>query len=930
MRSLIVALIVLTATTTFAQEEPLHEHIDRQLADAAAGTAVCSDAEFLRRASLDLIGQPPSADDVRAFIADESPDKRQQVVDRLLNSPECDRHLTTTLDVMLMERHRNQHVPQDDWHSWLFEQVRQRRSWTEIVREVLQADGDDPASRPPARFFLDRQSEPHQLTRDVGRIFFGRDLQCAQCHNHPLFDDYLQADYQGLHAFLAPGYPVVKKVKKKEGDKETTKDVTVHGEKAGSDLTFESVFFEGTTRRTGPRLPDAISITEQFVYPGDEYNVEPAEGVKAVPKFSRRALLAEHATSGNDLHHFENPPADPELLRILGEQFAAMDFDIREFLREIALSQVYQRPFDQPDNLVEIASTAGQSLKEMDQQKAELEQAVTAAEEAWEAATDAWDTAQESYVPIAAELDRVRKTYDEARKAHRAAGDKLTKKQTELKTQQDALPKLQQAAESAVLAAGQLPDSKELKSAAELFRKRTAEVEQAIGPLQTSVNELSAAAEKAQTAFATQKKKVDAARAKLPPFTEALRKAEATLLAKRRIMQQSRVAAAANDRHRESLQELTELLAAREETATAKAVVAERQQKLKELEQLISSQTTVVEEQQLVVTKMAQPMTEAAQAVEAAQVMRATRQKPVTAIQQAVQATKEAQATLPDDVILTSVTSQLNERLVPLQTEMEQAQKAVDDALAEQTRQQELMDQASRELQNAIAEQDRQQASRDEMMSDMNEATAAVDQAEAAFSVAMATLADRRAQDFNSASLKPLTPEQMCWSMLKVLGVYDRCRDAEGAKLATEKPLTDEQKQDPQQLLARQREIEQRIYTVLKGNISHFVRVYAAAAGQPQNDFFATADQALFVANAGVLNGWIAPKGNNVTERIIKAEDSVSAAEELYLAVLNRLPSDEEVADVKNLLETPDSDRSLVAGELVWALLTSIEFRFNH
>ncbi len=375
MRPLVCVFVVLLASPAFAQEKPLHLSIDEQMATPAGSVDVCSDAEFLRRVSLDLTGQPPSADDVRSFIEDQGDDKRQRLVDRLLETPLADHHLASTVDLMLMERRGNKHVPQDQWQVWLLEQIRSRRPWNEIAREILRTDGDDPATRPAARFFLDRESEPHLLTRDVGRIFFGRDLQCAQCHNHPLYDDYLQVDYQGLHAFLAPGYAVVRKVKQKDGDKEKTVDITVHAEKAGSDMTFESVFFEGTKRRTGPRLPDDMAVQEEFVYPGDEYSVAPADGVKAVPKVSRRTQLAELATSGSnrmfnenianrlwahmfgrglvhpvDLHHYDNPPTNPELLKVLGEQFAAMNFDLRRFLKEIALSQVCFRWHPPPAN----------------------------------------------------------------------------------------------------------------------------------------------------------------------------------------------------------------------------------------------------------------------------------------------------------------------------------------------------------------------------------------------------------------------------------------------------------------------------------------------------------------------------------------------------------------------------------------------------
>ena len=169
--------------------------------------------------------------------------------------------------------------------------VRENKPWNVLAREILQADGDDPAQRPAARFALDRGSDPNVLTRDIGRIFFGRDMQCAQCHDHPLVSDYLQSDYHGLLAFVAPSYPLVRK----EGDKQ----MTVQAEKVGSDVTFQSVFV-GKPRRTGPRVPDGVVIDEPFLLPGEEYQVAPADNVKSVPKFSRRAKLAELATNGSN------------------------------------------------------------------------------------------------------------------------------------------------------------------------------------------------------------------------------------------------------------------------------------------------------------------------------------------------------------------------------------------------------------------------------------------------------------------------------------------------------------------------------------------------------------------------------------------------------------------------------------------------------
>src|SRR2546428_463108 len=96
------------ATNVRGEGEPLHTQIDKLLVPVAGVTpATASDAEFLRRVSLDLTGMPPSADEVRAFIAETAPDKRARLIDRLFASPHYARHFASTLDLMLMERRPN-------------------------------------------------------------------------------------------------------------------------------------------------------------------------------------------------------------------------------------------------------------------------------------------------------------------------------------------------------------------------------------------------------------------------------------------------------------------------------------------------------------------------------------------------------------------------------------------------------------------------------------------------------------------------------------------------------------------------------------------------------------------------------------------------------------------------------------------------------
>ena len=125
-------------------------------------------------------------------------------------------------------------------------------------------------------------------------------------------------------------------------------------------------------------------------------------------------------------------------------------------------------------------------------------------------------------------------------------------------------------------------------------------------------------------------------------------------------------------------------------------------------------------------------------------------------------------------------------------------------------------------------------------------------------------------------------------------------------------------------------EIEQALFEKLKGVPQQFVGLFAAPPGQPQNTFQATVDQALFLANNGTLKSWLAPAGQNLTARLMALSDPQQFSEELYLSVLNRLPTAEETAEVAALLAARPDERQPIVMELAWGLVCSSEFRFNH
>ena len=364
---LTVSLIPFTGSAA----EPLYQQIDKLIAArhenfSSFVSSDTSDTAFLRRLYLDLTGSVPPLKVTKAFIASTDPDKRTLVVNQLLDSPEYANNMQRVFDVILMERRGDKVISDEPWKEYLRKSFADNKPLSDMVGEMLGADGADESLRPAAKFYLDRGGETNLLTRDIGRLFLGVNLQCAQCHDHPLVLDYFQEDYYGIFAFLNRSYLFTDKAKK-----------VFFAEKAEGDVSFVSVFDPDKKEyKTGPRLPGLEVIKEPTFEKGEEYQVKPEDGIRPIPKYSRRAELARLLPSKQnvlfkrnmanriwallmgrgivhplDFHHEDNPPSHPELLNVLAEQFATSNFDIKSLLRQIALSQTYQRSSLPSENL---------------------------------------------------------------------------------------------------------------------------------------------------------------------------------------------------------------------------------------------------------------------------------------------------------------------------------------------------------------------------------------------------------------------------------------------------------------------------------------------------------------------------------------------------------------------------------------------------
>jgi hypothetical protein len=372
--AIFAALLALPPLGALA-DELLHRRIDAVIDAAASGSVAppASDAEFLRRAYLDLAGRIPSVEETRAFLADSDGDKRTKLIDRLLASDDHVRRLSQVLHVMLMERLGDH----EEWQRFLRESVKANKPWDALVREILNPNADDEATRGSAVWFTKRLENYGQnpvdvpgLVRDVGRHFLGIDVQCAQCHDHLFVDEYKQEFYHGLFAFV--------------GNASLRQDVkfpAVAQKPLEKKVEFMSVFVQKPLA-VGPKLPGGTEIEVPTFAKGEEFEQPPDKKTRfpGTPKFNTLRLLSEQLPTAEnklftrnianrlwwmllgrglieplDLAHADNPPSHPELLDLLASELAAHQFDMRWLLREIALSQAYQRAGVAPDEATALA-----------------------------------------------------------------------------------------------------------------------------------------------------------------------------------------------------------------------------------------------------------------------------------------------------------------------------------------------------------------------------------------------------------------------------------------------------------------------------------------------------------------------------------------------------------------------------------------------
>src|SRR5205807_10108963 len=181
------------------------------------------DASFLRRVTLDLAGRIPTYQEARAFAQERSLDKRGRAVRRLMESPEYSLHMGRVLD----ETIQGKYAGTPEFLEYLRTAMAQHKPWDQIFRDVLLGPWEAKDRKGADQFLQRRLKSIDDLTNDTARVFFGVNVSCAKCHNHPLVPDCTQDHYYGMASFFA-GTADTGKGKKKAGI----------AEKAAAEVTF--------------------------------------------------------------------------------------------------------------------------------------------------------------------------------------------------------------------------------------------------------------------------------------------------------------------------------------------------------------------------------------------------------------------------------------------------------------------------------------------------------------------------------------------------------------------------------------------------------------------------------------------------------------------------------------------------------------------
>jgi hypothetical protein len=305
----------------------------------------CSDEQFVRRIYLDITGTLPTPAQLKAFAADTSADKRDKLIDALLETPEYSYFFANRwADVLRVKRGTNNNQSNRVYatfafHDWIRQSIAQDKPYNEFVREILGAVGDESRS-PPTMWYRDLQ-KPEQFVDDSCQLFLGVRMACAQCHHHP-YEKWSQDDYWGMAAFFGA---IGRKTVPMPG-------VQIQNQQQARLVIFNKGTGAVINKRTEkPAIMKPLDGDPEVLTPGEDPRHRLADWmVNAKNPFFARAVANRYwahffgkgIVDPVDDMRVTNPPSNPELLDALAKELVDGKYSLKHLIKAIVKSRAYQ------------------------------------------------------------------------------------------------------------------------------------------------------------------------------------------------------------------------------------------------------------------------------------------------------------------------------------------------------------------------------------------------------------------------------------------------------------------------------------------------------------------------------------------------------------------------------------------------------------
>jgi hypothetical protein len=307
---------------------------------------VCNDETFIRRVYHDIAGTLPTPKQVKEFLADNDANKRDKLIDRLLESPEYSYLFANRwADVLRVKRGSNQNQNLNRafgtfaFHNWIRESIANDKPYDQFTREILAAIGDE-AKSPATVWYRDLQT-PDKFVDDACQLFLGVRVACAQCHHHP-YEKWSQDDYWGMAAFFS-------QIGRKQAP-------TLGVQNNNPQQARQIIFNKGTgtvlnTRTNKAAIMKALDAEPVKLDVGEDPRHRLVDWmVDAKNPFFARAVANRYwahffgkgIVDPVDDMRVTNPPSNPELLDALAEELVKSKYSLKHMIKLMVKSRTYQ------------------------------------------------------------------------------------------------------------------------------------------------------------------------------------------------------------------------------------------------------------------------------------------------------------------------------------------------------------------------------------------------------------------------------------------------------------------------------------------------------------------------------------------------------------------------------------------------------------